>query len=481
MNKRYQVFVSSTYADLQEERQHVIQTIMEMDCIPSGMELFPALDEQQWEFIKKVIDDCDYYLLIIGGRYGSLAAEGISYTEKEYDYAIERGIKVIALLHSDPDSIPVSKSDTSPELRERLAAFRHKVAQNRLVRTWNKTEDLPRLVALSLGRTIREFPAVGWVRADAATDNVALTTPPAKSNRVNECADKRLHEVAKKQAEFIQYLLVVESVKMTRHHLLGESPFVEFEISVKNYSVFKLSVGEFSGSAKYAYHLLDTPAIMRSNLMKNIDYLWTRSCTIKQPLKPEDVKHILNSQAWFDFRELDLKIVGGEGCEDIVEPQNLRLPEHVNVSNLREDYPKLKAEFKRAVVALQNKGDDPWTEPLASVVSLQVVLTNPRLHRVNIQAFKLLTTIQTQRFTPAVEGETIEIEILDKGAPFGQSLPNLNRPPIGVENGQPVEGWVQFVVQGYRPDQLLNPHQTLVVVDVSGEEHYLGCPMLERL
>jgi hypothetical protein len=80
MEKHYQVFVSSTYADLQEERSHVFRTLMEMDCIPAGMELFPAIDEEQFEFIKKVIDDCDCYLLIIGGRYGSLTPEDISYT-----------------------------------------------------------------------------------------------------------------------------------------------------------------------------------------------------------------------------------------------------------------------------------------------------------------------------------------------------------------------------------------------------------------
>src|SRR4051794_2675392 len=105
MDKRYQVFVSSTYADLKDERRKVIQTLMEMDCIPSGMELFPAADEEQWEFIKKVIDDCDYYLLILGGRYGSTTPEGISYTEKEYDYAISRGLKVLAFPHEDPDLI----------------------------------------------------------------------------------------------------------------------------------------------------------------------------------------------------------------------------------------------------------------------------------------------------------------------------------------------------------------------------------------
>lgn len=111
MDKRYQVFVSSTYADLKNERREVIQALMEMDCIPAGMELFPAADEQQWEFIKKISDDCDYYLLIIGGRYGSVTPEGVSYTEKEYDYAFSIGLPVLAFIHGEPEQLSVVKSD----------------------------------------------------------------------------------------------------------------------------------------------------------------------------------------------------------------------------------------------------------------------------------------------------------------------------------------------------------------------------------
>jgi hypothetical protein len=70
MNRRYQVFVSSTYEDLREERQEVMHALLELDCIPSGMELFPATSDDQWTLIRKVIDDCDYYVAIIGGRYG---------------------------------------------------------------------------------------------------------------------------------------------------------------------------------------------------------------------------------------------------------------------------------------------------------------------------------------------------------------------------------------------------------------------------
>lgn len=168
MDKRYQVFISSTYADLKEERRRVIQTVMELDCIPAGMELFPAADEEQFEFIKRIIDDCDYYLVIIGGRYGSTTETGISYTEQEYDYAISHNLKIIELLHESPDDIPLGKSEKDPALRERLQQFRNKVASGRLVKFWKSAQELPGLVSLSLSKTIKMFPAVGWIKADRA-------------------------------------------------------------------------------------------------------------------------------------------------------------------------------------------------------------------------------------------------------------------------------------------------------------------------
>lgn len=174
MNKRYQVFVSSTYADLKAERQRVIQALMEMDCIPAGMELFPAADEEQWLFIKKIIDDCDYYLLVIGGRYGSTTSDGISYTEKEFDYAVTIGLKVVALIHGEPDNIPFGKSEQDPTLRAQLENFKQKVMTGRLVKFWKATEELPGLVALSLSKTIKTYPTVGWVRGGSVPNETLL-------------------------------------------------------------------------------------------------------------------------------------------------------------------------------------------------------------------------------------------------------------------------------------------------------------------
>jgi len=174
MDKRYQIFVSSTYIDLKTERQQVIQALMEMDCIPAGMELFPAADEEQWEFIKKVIDDCDYYLLIIGGRYGSISPDGISYTEMEYDYAVKNELKVIALIHEEPESLPAKNFELEVEAQKCLSSFRDKVSKGRLVKYWSRTDQLAGLVALSLSKTIKMYPAVGWVRADQGNSSELL-------------------------------------------------------------------------------------------------------------------------------------------------------------------------------------------------------------------------------------------------------------------------------------------------------------------
>jgi uncharacterized protein DUF4062 len=98
---KYQVFISSTFQDLIQEREIVIATILSMYHIPIGMELFSADDEEQWEVIKRTIDDSDYYILIIGNKYGTVNEDGISYTELEYNYALKSGVPILSFIIED--------------------------------------------------------------------------------------------------------------------------------------------------------------------------------------------------------------------------------------------------------------------------------------------------------------------------------------------------------------------------------------------
>ena len=169
MDKRYQVFVSSTYADLHDERQDVMQALLELDCIPAGMELFPAANEDQWTLIKKVIDDCDYYIVIVAGRYGSTGPDGASYTEMEYRYALDSGKPVIGFVHKDPGSLPANRCEASDDGKESLEKFRDFVKQ-RVCRFWDSPADLGSQVSRSLIKLIKSHPAVGWVRGDLVPD-----------------------------------------------------------------------------------------------------------------------------------------------------------------------------------------------------------------------------------------------------------------------------------------------------------------------
>lgn len=173
MEKRYTVFVSSTFKDLAEERAEVMQALLELDCIPAGMELFPASNDSQWELIRRVIDDCDYYIVIIGGRYGSLSADGLSYTEREYDYAVSKDMPVLGFVHKNLGKLPAEKVELDKGAQEKLGRFREKVL-GRLVKEWTTADDLGGKVSRSLAQAIKTHPQIGWIRADQASSSELL-------------------------------------------------------------------------------------------------------------------------------------------------------------------------------------------------------------------------------------------------------------------------------------------------------------------
>lgn len=172
--KRFLVFVSSTFEDLKEEREKVLQAILERRGFPDGMELFPAASEQQWQFIKHEIEICDYYIIVVGGRYGSVSVDGVSYTEMEFDYALKLRKPILAFLHKNPGQIPADRSEQDPKKLKKLNAFRKKIKTDRVVKFYETPDQLKTHVvnALSDAFASQGTPqsAQGWVRAGSATN-----------------------------------------------------------------------------------------------------------------------------------------------------------------------------------------------------------------------------------------------------------------------------------------------------------------------
>jgi len=162
---KYQVFVSSTYDDLRDERSQVIKAILEMGHIPVGMEMFSAADEEQWKIIARQIDETDYYVVIVGNRYGSVTG-GVSFTEKEYDYAVSKGVPALGFI-VDSSVEPLAKHTDKEEGKiAALAKFKSKVKQ-RPVGFWKTADDLHGKVSIALMKAFNTTPRIGWTRATA--------------------------------------------------------------------------------------------------------------------------------------------------------------------------------------------------------------------------------------------------------------------------------------------------------------------------
>lgn len=196
LRKRLQIFVSSTFTDLQSERQAAVEAILVAGHIPAGMELFTAGDESQMTVIRQWIDESDVYLLILGGRYGSIdPATGKSYTHLEYDYAVESGKPTFALVVTE-DGLDLLVKDRgkmvieadNPQGLKNLRAH----ATGKLVRFWTDKKDIRIAIGETLSAFARRDELKGWVRPQDQTSVPLLAGEVARLSKENSDLRDRL-------------------------------------------------------------------------------------------------------------------------------------------------------------------------------------------------------------------------------------------------------------------------------------------------
>ncbi|WP_159875832.1 DUF4062 domain-containing protein [Aquitalea denitrificans] len=193
---KYQVFLSSTYSDLVDEREGIIKAVLEMYNIPIGMEMFSAEDEDQWEIIRRTIEVSDYYILVLGLRYGTKTSDGISFTQKEYQYALEKKIPILAFVMND--TVPLSKEKRDDDLSE-ICKFREMVLTNsKMAQFWETKDQLVKSVSISLMKQIMQKPGIGWVRGSNAGNEEALSNELTALSKENRDLRDRLMELESK-------------------------------------------------------------------------------------------------------------------------------------------------------------------------------------------------------------------------------------------------------------------------------------------
>ncbi|HHN5522900.1 TPA: DUF4062 domain-containing protein [Klebsiella aerogenes] len=195
-NVRYQIFVSSTYKDLYPVRRKVTEHILSMNHIPAGMEMFSASGREQWKTIQKAIDNSDYYVLIIGEKYGSISEdEGISYTQKEFEYARTKDIPTLCFLPGDDFSTSREHREVEPEKIRLLEEFKRKVLDEQLCDFWVTENELVTKISAALYKIFTEEPGVGWIRGDAVDPNALSKL--VKAMEENNFLREKINEMEK--------------------------------------------------------------------------------------------------------------------------------------------------------------------------------------------------------------------------------------------------------------------------------------------
>lgn len=210
MNKKLQVFVSSTYTDLKEERQAAVQAILDAGHIPAGMELFKAGNESQLKTIYKWIDESDVYMLILGGRYGSIEEKsGKSYTQLEYEYALSKDIPVFALVLSESFT---TKKITSIGLKnvieqdnpDKYKSFKSFV-MSKIIKEVDDCKDIKIQVHATLNEFMNTYDLIGWVRYTNENDTIQLLKDNAnllkETNSLNNQIQKLQEQLNEKSNE----------------------------------------------------------------------------------------------------------------------------------------------------------------------------------------------------------------------------------------------------------------------------------------
>jgi hypothetical protein len=179
MDKKYQVFISSTYKDMKDERQVAVEAILDAGHIPAGMELFAASDRSQMEVIRAWIDRSDIFMLILGGRYGSIDPEsGKSYIQLEYEHAVATEKPFFALCLTD-DAINNKVKALGTDAIERddtkkLNDFRT-VVKSKMCSEIRDARDIHRYVQKSIKDLASSRELEGWVRASRVQDAQSMT------------------------------------------------------------------------------------------------------------------------------------------------------------------------------------------------------------------------------------------------------------------------------------------------------------------
>lgn len=199
--KKNSVFISSVFSELQDVRQDVINAVLQNGDLPICMERFNSHFGKTADILKRYISESDYFVLIIGDQYGDIEPDsGYSYTEYEYNVAIQLGLKPIVFLKKSE-----SRDDRTKDFVRRIDEAKSSMWFN-----WSTTSQLVASIITSLRDAEENDPREGWVRggiqieACSSKDYTDFVLKQEKESKELIILPKRLNTAYKPESMIVE-------------------------------------------------------------------------------------------------------------------------------------------------------------------------------------------------------------------------------------------------------------------------------------
>lgn len=254
-SKRFQVFVSSTYRDLVDERQQIFLALLGLGCIPVGPEFIPGFDNESddsWPKVRQQIDESDYVVLLLSGRYGTLTQSGISFLHREYTYANTLKKPILCFIRDPRYPLAPNKKERTADGVARFRVFRESLQKHEHL-AWDTTDSLIMSLRQYLPQFMDKNEAVGWIRADSVSGANGLAKKLSFSEELSELQEVRnsLHypDISQQNRSVALLKQSVELTYICNIYIQGNCKLITEKASLLWQDIFTAFVGHMQQSA----------------------------------------------------------------------------------------------------------------------------------------------------------------------------------------------------------------------------------------
>ena len=156
MNQSLTVFLCSTYADLSQEREGILDAVRRLQLQHDSMEFFGARAGLPIETCLAEVRSSDVLVVVVGHRYGSLVPDlGVSFSEAEYREGYRLGKPCLVYIRDENVPILPKYVERDPDKLRLLEKWKELLTTRHTVATFSNVQELVVQVMADLSRTVQ--------------------------------------------------------------------------------------------------------------------------------------------------------------------------------------------------------------------------------------------------------------------------------------------------------------------------------------